>query len=261
MAKTKPAPATITEQLEDVAPITLRHEDPQVSFDDLKNLLIGPLVREHQGKLYFTLKGKVFVQPMKDGIFSAFCYTTVDNTRPVADLSGFNGTDSDTVTPYKDGIDATLDNGHVEPEYYDTFGKRPRTNLLYDLVDDGTRSEEAVIEQWNNLKRMAQQEQFLYLAQRNLRDRARGNIDDEMRTVGSRVQNGARFISPQDETWDSEFITKGCQFLLKGKFPQRLFGEEDTANQNLLMQIMAGKAIQSDDNPVELSDPNEVYDF
>jgi len=201
---------------------------PMVSIIDFQ-ALEGPLTRNNDQ--FWTLRGAVVSQVMKDACFSAYAHRDPNAKTPVHDVPSIEDVEQ-TASPYKDGVDATL----VTPSANEFAGKKPRAGLIRAMIDNPEGDPKALDELAGHIKGRAIQEFCQYQATRALGTRSGGSTG-----IKNRVATGAARLDEQDESWDDAFITKATHFVLE-TLMTRDFTDDDRINRNYLLGILEGKS-------------------
>jgi hypothetical protein len=200
---------------------------PHVTTEDMRMLEGALTVGDN-----LTLKGRLYLQPIKDAAFAAFAYKSADNGA-TADLGTSLADLEATCSPYKEGDDSTFADA---PIINDMAGKKPRADYLYDLLIQPDMTEDQVTNLDKlvaGLKQRAVHDQIMYITKRNMGSGTGGSTG-----VGKRVAGGFRHLDAMDESWDEAFYTKGAQFLINDK--TFAFTEADKANLNFMKGVLAG---------------------
>lgn len=172
---------------------------PNVTIEDLRKLE-GPLYRGE----YPTVRGRVLEQIIGDTVFAAYAYKAENDNTPahdrIEDLEA-------TAMPTKDGIDSSFEDEIILPE---TAGKKPRKNLLFDILAHEDVPEEDTEKLVNAIKDRAVQAQIQRLVKRNMGFGTGGS-----RGISQRVAAGLLQLEEQDESWDEAFITRAVEFVVQ----------------------------------------------
>jgi hypothetical protein len=210
---------------------------PNVTLEDLRKLE-GPLKRN----TYLTLRGRVLQQIIKDAAFSAFAFKPENADKPahdpIEDLER-------TASPYKDGIEATFDD---KPELPETAGKKPRSDLMFDILkhdDVDPAATEALVDAF---KQEAMEAQIATLTRRNMGSGMGGS-----KGVAARVRSGLLHLEEMDESWDEVFITRSVNFIVE--YTDNARPGDDANNLAFLKGILEGipaDEVDSVDNVVNM---------
>lgn len=204
--------------------VKMKNAQPVVTIDDVHNL-VGPLYANN----YPTLKCRLVQQVVKTAVFSAYSFKDEDEDSPRSSAADIEAQLAST-TPYKDGIDASL----VEREKPLLAGKKPRADLVFDLLYHPDMDEDKVRELAESIKQEAVQAQIQSLVKR-----AMGSGSGGSKGVGRRVAAGLHRLDTCDETWDEAFLTNAAEFLVN--YTQKTFTDFDEANLNYLRGILEGR--------------------
>lgn len=198
-----------------------------LTIEDIQSLE-GSLTRNNDQ--YWTLKGAVIAQVVKDACFSAYAHRTPNERTPIHDVPSIEDVEM-SCSPYKDGMDSTFESASVN----DFAGKKPRSGLVRDLIDNPEADPDKLDVLAEHIKARAIQEFCQYQAQRALGTRSGGSTG-----IKNRVARGAAVLDEMDESWDGAFINKAARFVLE-TLMTRDFTDEDRINRNFLLGILEGK--------------------
>lgn len=207
--------------------------EPVVTIADI-HLLVGPL--EFNG--YPTLRGRVIRQPTKDAVFSAYAFKADDEDKAVSSIADLEH----SCSPYKEGIDASL----VTVTRPDFAGKKPRPDLLFDMLYQSDMDEELVRELAKSVRDSAIDEQIVTLAKRAIGSKSGGS-----KGIGKRVAAGLHRLEEMDSSWDEVFITRAVSFIVQ--YTDRTFSDYDVQNLGFLSAVLNGTTEEVSDAPTSFS--------
>lgn len=199
-----------------------------LSITDISEHLIGPLTRNNDQ--YWTLRGAVIAQIVKDGAFSAYAHRTPNERTPIHDVPSIQDIE-DSCSPYKDGMDSTLESMPVN----EFAGKKPRQDLIRDLINNPSADPDKLDVLAEHIKARAIQEFCQYQAGKAIGTRSGGSTG-----IRNRVARGAAVLEEMDESWDNAFISKAARFVLD-TLMKNDFTDEDRANRRFLLGVLEGK--------------------
>ena len=225
--------------------------EPQISIEDIR-LLIGPFVREYEGKIYFTIRGRVIAQLFKDSAFSAFAYKDENDTKPVYNAAEAVDIMNAGCAPFKPGIDASFADASIKPQL---AGKKMRSGLVMDCIQMLDVDDEINQARLKAIRTKALNE-WGHQKSNSMGKGSDGQPLMSYNSVMTRVKAGAHNLTTMDESWDEAFITKAVRFVcaVDGGRKPFTFGEDDTSNLNLLVRLCAGRAPEAASGAVKMDD-------
>ena len=192
-----------------------------ITIEDLKMLEGGlSTVNKTTGAVYPTVRGRVYKQIIKSGIYAAFAYKDPEASKPpVADSALHNM--EETCMPYKDGIDATLETFEQDP----LFGIKPRKDLIRDIVDVSDVNPDDLDKFAAAIKAEAIDEQLVYMSKKNTNKHG----------LTAKIKSGLASMEEDDGTYDELFITRSVEFVLQ--YPPKYPSEADVVNISYLEAV------------------------
>ena len=225
--------------------------EPQVTIEDIR-LLEGPYVREYEGKVYFTIRGRVIAQLFKDSAFSAFAYKDENDETPVHHSAEAIDIMNAGCGAYKPGMNSSFGDAFTKPEL---AGKKMRSTLVMDCI------RQIEVEEDINSAQLAAIRSKAISEWAHQKSNAMGKGSDgkplmSYNSVVGRIKAGANNLTEMDDTWDEAFLTKAVRFVaaVDGGRKPFTFGELDTSNLNLLTRICAGRAPEQSSGAVKIDD-------
>ncbi len=200
-------------------------------------LLVGPFRHTNaMGEKFESTLYRLISQVIQDTAYS--CMITAraarakDSSNVVADQHDAID-DADSSTPFKDGIDATLET--VEQPAH--FSYRPRASLLTDIL-------RAVRPNLTDEDLEKTKEDFQKKAIENFVNyQAKGKpfTSDDVRVD---INIGARILDEDDGTYDHEYLLRSVEFTIKSS--GKSFRQDDKDNRNMLIALRDGeKAVKT----------------
>lgn len=224
-----------------VIPLPSETTEPQMSVEDVR-LLTGPLTREYEGKVYWTIRGRVISQLYKDAAFSAFAFKDENDTKPVHNITDQIAMLEGGTSPYKDQVSQLPELAH----------KKMRHDLVFDCLNDFEKDPEVIKAQCQAIKERAIKEWAHMKADSMGGPQGRGGMSYNQ--VMARIKAGAPNLTEVDESWDDAFITKAASFITGGSRKPYTFGEDDVSNLNLIMSVLAGRLPEQESGAVKVDD-------
>lgn len=224
-----------------VIPLPTETTEPQMNVEDVR-LLTGPLTREYEGKVYWTIRGRVISQLYKDAAFSAFAFKDENDTKPVHSAAEQIELIEGGTSPYKDKVSTLPELAH----------KKMRHDLVADCIRDFEKEDEVVQAQCQAIKLRAIKEWAHMKADSMGGPQGRGGMSYNQ--VMARIKAGAPNLTEVDKSWDEAFITKAASFITGGNRKPYTFGEDDVSNLNLIMSVLAGRLPEQESAAVSVDD-------